>query len=275
MQTHWIADVKARKLFARTAGLEDPSKPVMVLLHASPLSSDSLLTLAQLLQADYAVVAFDTPGYGLSDSMDANSLDDYASQFVYGLRQLGIERFHLYGVATGAQIAQTLAKSHPFRVHSLWMEGACHFETTDRDRILQSYFPDLSVMADGSHLSMIWRICQRLFQAFPWFSEEPNDQLNLPAPPKELLDLFFRSYLKAGADYARAYRLAFENEHASQFIGLNVPTFIITRTDSILAKHTENLLRQALPACVQRCDIEAGANRFASLHEKMRAFVQA
>jgi pimeloyl-ACP methyl ester carboxylesterase len=273
VQAHAIKDAKGRTLYAQCSSLADQQKPAVVLLHASPLSSESLQPLMQQLQADFDVIAFDTPGYGESDPIEATSLQDYADQFVYGLRQLGIERFHLYGVATGAQIAQTLAKTHPFRVLSLWMEGACHFEAHERERILRHYFPDLSAKADGSHLQLIWHICQRLFKAFPWFSDDPNDQLELSAPPVALLELFFKNYLKAGPDYARAYRLAFENEHASQFFGLSVPSFIVTRSDSILAKHTENLLQQALPACVQRCAIASGAARYASLHQKILAFV--
>jgi pimeloyl-ACP methyl ester carboxylesterase len=276
MQTKslWINDVQGRTLFARAVQCQSARRPTIVLLHASPLSSETMLPLMEILQTDFDVIAFDTPGYGHSDAIDAQNLLDYGAQFVFGLRQLGIEQFHLYGAATGAQIALELSKAYQNRVQSLWMEGACHFEAPARVRILSDYFPDLSPRADGSHLVLIWQICQRLFQAFPWFSEDPNDQLDLAQPPIAVLQTFFNGYLKAGPDYARAYRMAFNNEHAGQFLGLAVPTRIITRADSILAKHTAALLAQDLPTCVQACAIASGPERFAALKSQMLRAIQ-
>jgi pimeloyl-ACP methyl ester carboxylesterase len=274
MESLSIKDVQGRTLFARALQCQSAKRPTMVLLHASPLSSETMLPFMDILQPDFDVIAFDTPGYGQSDAIDAQNLLDYGAQFVFGLRQLGIEQFHLYGAATGAQIALELAKAYRYRVQSLWMEGACHFAAPARARILSEYFPDLTPSADGSHLTLIGRICQRLFQAFPWFSEDPNDQLNVPEPPTAVLQMFFNGYLQAGPDYARAYRMAFNNEHAEQFIGLAVPTQIITRADSILAKHTAALLAQDLPACVRACAIATGPERFASLKSQMLRAIQ-
>jgi pimeloyl-ACP methyl ester carboxylesterase len=239
--------------------------PMILLLHASPLSLASLQPLAKQLAQHFCVLSIDTPGYGRSDSLlpPAAALDDYVEAIVKLLTLLGVDQLCIYGTATGAQIALEYGKRFPAQVHTLLLDNACHFEDSERARILGDYFPDLSPKPDGSHLAMTMRIVERLFVAFPWFSELPEDQLPAMAPPAALLDALLHDYLRAGPDYARAYRLAFANEHASRYLGLTVPTKLIRNPTSIVKKYVEALIDQHLPACVSVLDV--GADRYGAI----------
>jgi pimeloyl-ACP methyl ester carboxylesterase len=264
-----VTDTLGRKLFFRSTGSGAP----MVLLHASPLSSASLLPLMQALSGDFCVLAFDTPGYGNSCPTAAQSLQDYADALAAGLSTLGVWRFALYGVATGAQIALEFAKRFPARVAALYLDGACHFEDAERARVLshtpsatqQDYFPDLSPEPSGAHLTRIWHIVNALFEAFPWFSPCVEDRLQIAKPPLGALHTMALDYWRAGPDYARAYRLAFANERAAQFAELTVPTAIFRRGDSLLLRYTDALLRQSLPGNVCALQIAPGPARFAAM----------
>jgi pimeloyl-ACP methyl ester carboxylesterase len=252
--------LNAGKLSFRMAG----DGPVLVLLHASPLSSASMLPLLEVLKTNFCVIAFDTPGYGDSATIDASSLADYADAIARALAQLNIARFTLYGVATGAQIALTYAKRYPDQLQQLYMDGACHFENAQREAILQGYFPDLTPVASGAHLTWIWHIVNALFEAFPWFSEAESERLTIQKPPLSVLHQMALDYWRAGPD-ARAYRMAFANEHAIQFASLQVPCALLRRADSLLLRYTDALIAQPLPSCVKVIDIAPGAERFAAM----------
>ncbi len=244
--------------------------PVILLLHASPLSLASLQALTAQLSADFCVLAIDTPGYGQSDALapNAQSLADYVDTIASLLSTLAIDQLTIYGTATGAQIALEYAKRFPTQVSALLLDNACHFEDPERERILRDYFPDLSPQRDGTHLMQIWHIVERLFVAFPWFSELASDQLPAFTPPPTLISALIRDYLRAGADYHRAYRLAFANEHARQFQNLQVPTLVIRSPTSIVRRYVDALLAQNLPSCVAALD--AGADRYRAIHQALR-----
>ena len=67
----WTSTLSENKEFSElnvfTIESGDPSNPAIVLIHGYPTSSFDFHELVDLLDDDYFVVAFDTPGYGLSD----------------------------------------------------------------------------------------------------------------------------------------------------------------------------------------------------------------
>lgn len=217
--------------------------------------------IAQLLSDRFTTFCFDTPGYGLSDPLarPAAHLDAYVDAIIAGWDALGILRCALIGAATGAQIAIEIAKRHPDRVELLVADSACHFEHAERERILAGYFPDLTPHSSGSHLALAWQMARDLFLAFPWFDSAPAARLRRDIPSPEIITGVVLDYLRAGPDYARAYRLAFGNERAAQLQALRVPTLIPLWESSILKRYTETLLAQPLPSCVETLRIPAGA----------------
>ena len=107
-----------------TAG-SDTAKPVLVLLHQNPSSTLEYHFLIEAMAADRRVVAFDTPGYGMSDPPPApQSMAGYAAAFEDGLEALGLDGpLDVYGFHTGTFLAAELALANPARVGRLALTG--------------------------------------------------------------------------------------------------------------------------------------------------------
>lgn len=250
----------------------DERAPVF-LLHASPLSSAFMVGQMQALAAaGHRAIALDTPGYGQSDPLPAapKSLDDYARAFLAGIDALGIERFGLYGTATGAQLALALARHAPTRVVRLALDNCALFTDAQVADWEPRYFPDLAPQTDGSHMPKIWEIASRQFKSFPWFSNAPEHQLDRPPAPLAVVQSMANHFLIANPAWDVAYRLAFHAENARSFIGLTVPTTLIDWEGSIVRREVQALIAEGLPACVRV--VVAGASAEARLAALVAAF---
>lgn len=245
------------------------SGPPVLLLHASPLSSAFMTgQMAALAEAGFEAIALDTPGYGQSDPLPTPpaGLGDYAQAFLEAASALGCERFGLYGTATGAQLALAIALAAPSRISQLVLDNCALFTPADVAAWEDRYFPPLTAKADGSHFTQAWQIASRQTIAFPWFSDAPEHQLNRAAAPVELVEAMALHFLISRPAYDTAYRLAFHNERAESFAGLQVPTVLIDWQGSIVRRQCHALIAEGLPACVTV--VEAGASpqeRFAAV----------
>lgn len=132
-----------------------------VLLHHSASDSRSLERLGEALaDRDQAVIAFDTPGFGMSDPIEVPSIAALAEAVMGGLRSLGIERWSVFGHHTGASIALRIAAEGAEHVDRAVLSGIVLPEPGDRDRLK----PGLSqLLADsaGSHLMSAWERVSR------------------------------------------------------------------------------------------------------------------
>ncbi|PNU06842.1 alpha/beta fold hydrolase [Novosphingobium guangzhouense] len=112
----------------RIAGTAGECAPV-VLLHQNPSSSFEYEPLIAALAADRLVVAFDTPGYGMSDAPPASpGMAGYAAAFSDALDALEVEgvlagQVDLYGFHTGSLLACELAIARPDRVRAVSLTG--------------------------------------------------------------------------------------------------------------------------------------------------------
>ena len=221
----------------RTAGEGYP----LVMLHASPMSSAALNPFIQVAK-DYAtVIAPDTPGYGYSDPLTQATGDLHA--YVVALhmftQRLGLERFALYGTATGAQIAIEYSKTYPERISYLILDNLAHFTDEQRDGIVAGYFPDLTPDETGSHLIKAWSMARDQGVFFPWHQRTVATRLPTSAINTDFVHMMALAYLQAGEDYDLAYRAAFANEKRERVQALTAPTFILRWQGSILKPYTD------------------------------------
>ncbi|MCH1865768.1 alpha/beta fold hydrolase [Nocardioides sp. CFH 31398] len=94
--------------------------PVLLLLHAFPLSSRTWRRLVPLLEPWARVVTLDLPGLGASAVPDADpSMAYVADAVVEVLDARGVERCVPFGVSTGGYAALELAARHPHRLAGL------------------------------------------------------------------------------------------------------------------------------------------------------------
>lgn len=266
--------VNDRTLHYRIGGRGSP----VVMLHPSPLSSAALLPLAQQLEEQFTVYAFDTPGYGLSDPLPIRptTLDDYLPIFAAALDALGLSRICLYGAATGAQFTIEFANRYPDRVAMMVIDSAGHIPADECDAIVRDYFPDLTPHQDGRHVMTLWQMVRDLFVFFPWCDRRAERRVDRDLPPAAVMQSMLLDYLRAGADYHLAYRPAFYNERAERAQQVKVPSALVRWDSSIVLRITDALIEAGLPAnyTVLRLG-PTPADRFGGIREHLRAHFRA
>lgn len=217
----------------------------LIALHASPLSSSFMIPTIDAL-AEYAdVIAPDTPGYGQSDPIEKQQIDntDDLSPYVEWLREfidaLGFKKVALYGVATGSQIAICFAETYPERLDYVIMDSAAHFNEQERREIPQHYFPNMAPKPNGSHLMTAWKMSNGLFNWFPWYAEDEEHRIG-SSPPPELVNAVAQAYITSGNDYALAYKRAFSFEDANVILRVKHAQVRIIRWEgSIVKKYSD------------------------------------
>jgi pimeloyl-ACP methyl ester carboxylesterase len=111
-------------------------KTPLVLLHQNPSSSLEYSALVAEMARDREVIAFDTPGNGMSDRPpEPLAIDGYASAFAEGLAALGLgpatgRQVDVFGFHSGTYYAAELAASRPDLVRRLTLCGV-PFRTGD------------------------------------------------------------------------------------------------------------------------------------------------
>lgn len=229
---------------------EAGSGPPLLMLHPSPMSSAFLLPVIEIAQRHFAVYAPDTPGYGGTEALPqpADSLAAYVDWLAALLDALGFDDAHVYGSATGAQIAIEFARAFPARTRSLVVENAVHFTDEEVAEIMANYFPSIEPQADGSHLDTAWGMAEGLFRGFPWYRYAGlQQQGGQKQPPLSLVHATALAYLNAGPDYDRAYRAAFANERAGRLASLTVPVRVVRWAGGLLKEYADRLDQYAWP----------------------------
>jgi haloalkane dehalogenase len=148
------AAVSFGQIHYRYAGAGD--KPVIVLLHQTPSTSEMYVELMQLLSNDYRLLAPDTPGMGMSDMIDGElTITGLADGLAEFLDEVSIDRCFVFGHHTGATIATELAARHPDVVDAIALSGPTllNDELISKLRAVSTAIP---ITADGSHFQAMW-----------------------------------------------------------------------------------------------------------------------
>ena len=219
------------------------SGPALLMLHPSPLSSAFMVPFMRRFAHRATIIAPDTPGFGRSTGFagDVRDLTPYVEAMRALVRAFGIERYAVYGSATGAQIAIELAKADETRVTGAILDNVADFTDEESERIMDGYFPDVSPDESGSHLARIWQVAHDSTLFFPWhFRGEQYRIASEPGSPAAM-QATASGYLEAGEGYDKAYRAAFQNERAPRLQAVTAPVSIIRWQDSILKPYSDRL----------------------------------
>ncbi|KID27885.1 Alpha/beta hydrolase family [Prauserella sp. Am3] len=148
------------QLHYRRAGPEPgDADVVVVLLHESPRSSVVYEPVLGRLGEFAAVYAFDTPGFGESDSApDGASLADYAETLVQAIDALGIGDFVPVGMKTGSSLATAIATAvaGSGRVRRMVLYGLSDPATRNSEYWARHWAPPLEVTDDGAVFRQLW-----------------------------------------------------------------------------------------------------------------------
>ena len=142
------------------------SGPPLLCLHQTPGNGADWLAVMEPLAQGRTVVAFDTPGYGMSDPPpEPASIEDFAGvadRFMAGLAEAGqiaAGAYDVMGFHTGSLIATELAKNVPERVRRLVLFGlAAYPEDVRAAKLanLRNAFPVPDASLD--HVEKLWAI---------------------------------------------------------------------------------------------------------------------
>ncbi len=137
-------------------------EPVIV-LNATPLASEPLVPFLRAAGREIRAIGMDTPGYGDSDRppVPYTSTDQYARAVIRLADGLGIDRFHLAGTHTGAQLALQVAADYPERVASLFLQEAFNWNTQRRREVHLRLHHTVPRTDDGQYLLDIWQRTSR------------------------------------------------------------------------------------------------------------------
>lgn len=223
--------------FSHAAGrefhyLRSGSGPVAVLLPAFPWSAGSLAPLARAMADEFTVVVMDLPGCGNAHALGGSpTLDDYADAVAGNLGALGIDRCHLYGAGTGAQVALELAMRHPERVANVVLDGLPLLEDSRREDMAERFCPSFAPSWDGGHIAAIWWWCreQSLFQ--PWYRPSAETRIDADEPSPGVLHRRATDVLRAGSGYDAGLRAALAASAARSLDRINVPHAVVIAAD--------------------------------------------
>jgi pimeloyl-ACP methyl ester carboxylesterase len=146
----------------RAAGPTHALAPTVLLLHQNPASSYEYEALIERLAGDRRVIAFDTPGYGMSDPPPAPpGIAAYAAAFGEAIDALGLAGpLDVYGFHTGTLLAIELAIQRADKVGRIALTGIPMYPAEDCAAKLREALDFPEPDEDGTvilgHLASLW-----------------------------------------------------------------------------------------------------------------------
>lgn len=208
------------QMHLRMARPDERSAPPLLCIHMSPMTGRIFEPLLAEMGEDRIAVAFDTPGFGMSDPPPGPpAIEDYAGDLLGGLDALGIgEPIDLIGYHTGSMIAVALARIAPERVRRLLMVSAPIFPEAERLEFREHY-RHREPEADGSHILRRWT-------GFVYHHLRPGVGLS------EVNDAF-RDALLAGNIEWWGHHAAFNYDLAADLAKIAQPVLILNTGDDL------------------------------------------
>lgn len=153
------------QLHAWDAAPDRAAAPTLVLLHQNPSAAMEYDRLIAEMAPDRRVVAFDTPGYGMSDPPPKPlSMAGYAAAFSDAIDAMALARggpIDVFGFHTGSLLAVELAIARPDAVGRLVLSGIPMRDAADRAERLRSARAVAPPTEDGAAIlansAALWR----------------------------------------------------------------------------------------------------------------------
>ena len=184
--------------------------PPAVLVHSSPANAFLLRNEIEFLSSSYTVFAFDTPGFGLSAPLPAQTItvEDLADALAETLSAIGMPPCPIFGTHTGAAIALEIAVRHPSRVTGVVLDGVPVFTKAECESLFGDYFRALPVTDLGGQYSAAWTRFRDQSIWFPWSARRPDHLNGYDLGTQESTHLWTSMYFAAADTYAPAYKAA-------------------------------------------------------------------
>lgn len=219
----------------RTAGPADA--PVVVCLHASPVSSLALVPLISALGRSFRVIAPDTLGNGDSSGPmpEQPEVGFYAEIVADVLSVLGVRECAVYGTHTGASIAMELARSGRVTIDRLILDGVGLYAPEFQERVLRDYIPEIKIDDSGAYLVRLWTMLRDMYLFWPWFDRRATSRRPIDMPPTQVMHQRFVEVLKCYDTFGRSYKAAFAFDKRKALAALSQPVLVTTAAGDMLS----------------------------------------
>jgi len=248
--------------------------PAVVLLHQTPQSSVTMEPLMRRLEADHTCIAFDTPGFGLSDPLPGHewSIGDLAQALADTLDVLGVQRASICGQHTGATIGAEFACRWPQRVTCVALDGYTVFSAQEHERILPHQLYRFQPQWDGTHLLWAWARFRDGWMFFPWSLRSLANRRDLDMPsPQTIHDYQIMELLRSREAHRAVYPAVFGWDGLAAAQGLSMPTLIGTTAEDQLFPHLDRLHHLPPQVRLLRCANGARSHLLDALAAHVRA----
>lgn len=241
--------------------------PPIVLIHASPSSSRSMIPLIDSLSGSHTVFAFDSPGFGETDPLGVASVnvEKMAAAYADALDTLGMPRCALYGTHTGACIALELARRFPKKFTGVVLDGVPVFDPAETRDILKNYLPPFRPLWDGSHLPGHWSRMRDQVLWFPWYRRNAAARSDRAFSSPDQLHAALMDFFRSGDAYRKGYGAAFTYNVSAAAKALSIPATYMARDDDMLYPHLDLLPKLRRNQMIER------HSRHGYLKEQVRA----
>jgi len=229
--SHFVTVGKRRVHYTRAG-----SGPAVCLFHPSPCSAARMRMQQEVFATRFTALAFDTPGFGLSDRLDIAQpeIRDFADAMAETLTALGIGRAAVYGNHTGAAIAVEFAARHPDRCAMALADGYPAYSGAQAQDRLKRYLEPLVPKWDGSHLLWLWYRYREQHVFWPWHDHDLAHRADTDVPDADFLHQGVIDLLDAGDEYRIGYAAAFRGRGLGVLADLKVPVcFAVRPGDSL------------------------------------------
>ncbi|KQQ74851.1 hypothetical protein ASF70_02835 [Rhizobium sp. Leaf321] len=199
--------------------------PALVLLHAAPCSARVMEPLQAKWSQHFTTFAFDLPGFGISDMVDAAPLEtaDLADAIAGAVQALGLKKITLYGRHTGAGVAVELARRHPALCNFVLTDGFPVFSTPYTPERLAEYLTEIKPQWDGGHLTWTWFRYREQHMFWPWDKSSLAHRADSDLPDLDFLYRGTTELLAAADTYADVYASAFRHPGLAMIDDVKVP----------------------------------------------------
>ena len=249
--------VDGREVHLRVVGAGPPA----LFIHSSPTNSGFVLT-DMLAQAHrYTCIAFDTPGFGLSDPLPGATLSvaDLATATIAAMDALGLPPLPIFGTHSGAAIALELGYLYPDRVTGLVLD-AVPISTAEELAPFHAngYFAPLTIDRLGGHFASTWTRFRDQSRWYPWTDPSPQALNPHDLATPELTHRWTEMFYAAADGYAPAYRAAacYGGGAIVAAANLAVPAVFMALTGDMLHSH----LTRLPPLGVDQSVVDAGSD---------------
>lgn len=199
--------------------------PALVMLHAAPCSAKVMAPLQAEWGDDFTTFAFDLPGFGLSEMIEADVLETrhLADAVAGAVRALGLSRVALYGRHTGAGVAVEMARRHPDLCSMVLTDGYPVFPAPYSAERLKEYLLPIKPVWDGSHLVWAWFRYREQHMFWPWDRPAIAHRADTDVPDVPFLYRGTLELLESGENYPTVYASAFRHPGLAVIDEVTVP----------------------------------------------------